>query len=154
MSDVLERLAEMGRKLYLELDDPSRCSTSEAALAAIHRHTMLVARKVCLDNMREHAQQIGLGTLFNLESARMAANGRFPLPPKRVLREEPDPKGAGVMWRWLGSSLEYSSGDGRWFALVGSAGGDRVFAPYPERIDLWHSLKHNPYREVPDNGDE
>jgi len=85
----------------------------------------------------------------------LLAAKRFPLPPKRVLREEPDPCGGDVDWRWTGA-LEYRpNGGAKWNLLISDSNG-RVFAPYPERIDLWHSLKHEPYREVPDNdnGDE
>jgi hypothetical protein len=89
--------------------------------------------------------------------ARLAAE-TFPLPPKRVLREEPDPNKGEVWWRYTGLGLEFSPWKGQngtqWIPLNRQGAYSRTFAATPERIDLWHSLKHEPFREVPDEGDE
>ena len=78
------------------------------------------------------------------------ANARriYPLPARtrKVLREEPDPMGADVQWRWANQRLEYQH-ENKWIALGYDEGPYRIFAPTGPRIDLWASLKRSPYRE-------
>lgn len=139
-----ERLKELEGEL---LGLVNVASPAPAMRERIHRLVTLAARAAYALAKEED----GVGYTDHVY-AQMAAE-RFPLPPKRVLREEPDPNGGDVFWRW-NLHLEYRPWNGNvWVSLVSDAN-MRVFAPYPERIDLWHSLKHDPYREVPDNGDE
>jgi hypothetical protein len=56
--------------------------------AAIHRHTMLVARVGFLEGAGWLADPRNRGTAFIA-----AAHSAFPLPPQRLLREEKDPIG-------------------------------------------------------------
>lgn len=168
MSDVLERIAALEGDLrgFVFGGLSMRLSTDEVN-AGIHRHTMLVARHAFAHGTRwqsdyadrkrrEFRSTTGsqLTNSWSLHDAEDGAVSEFPLPPKRVLREEPDPCNGDVEWRWSGA-LEFRPYRGvEWVRLVSDQGFGRTFAPYPERIDLWHSLKHTPYREVPDNGDE
>jgi hypothetical protein len=121
----------------------------------LHTHTLLSIRAgYALAKMED-----GAGSLLGNEPQGIycmrLANERFSPPPKRVLREETDPNGGEVLWRYREpSGLEYRRIErGRWLSLTGGEG-SRVFAPFPERIRLWADLLANPYREVPDNGDE
>jgi hypothetical protein len=75
---------------------------------------------------------------------------RYPLPPKRVLREELDPNGGEVLWRHGEDGLAYKRVHeirDVWASLTGGIDHGRVFTPYPERIRLWADLLANPYRE-------
>lgn len=108
-------------------------------------------------------EEDGVGSVAGIEPqhvycARLAAE-RFPLPPKRVLREEPDPHGyTGLRWGCDDRAREIVvrwGSEAAWTKVADVPGGySNALRPTAERIDLWHSLKHNPYREVPDNGDE
>ena len=72
--------------------------------------------------------------------AREVARIRFPLPPKRVLREEPDPNGAFLMWRFRNGHFESACGGADWNRHAS-------VAPTPERVALWISLEMEPWRE-------
>jgi hypothetical protein len=139
MSEVLKRLAELEEVLV----NSAAATAREGLPVLVHRHTMLVARE---------AYTLGLATGYN-PNVTLAAHAwrEFPLSPKRVLREEPDPERP---WRWrFLEHLEVNMGMSRsaWGPVIEEG---VMVAPTPERNDLWHSLKHNPYREVPDNGDD
>lgn len=93
--------------------------------------------------------ELGLRTGFSPGTAfDEHARREFPLPSRgtrQVLRVEQDPESAVVTWRYAEGGLEYSGtslGD-QW---RGFGGGGGAFAPTSARIDLWHDLKHNPYR--------
>jgi hypothetical protein len=75
------------------------------------------------------------------------AREEFPLTPKRVLREERDPNGLHS-WKFEEGAFWIRPPFGEW-RKVGEE--DHLT---PAHVDLWHSLKHEPYREVPDMGDE
>lgn len=138
-----ERLAQVEGEFRGIVYAPVHSPTDETN-AIIHRLVIRVAREAhaaCLDD-------------FN-RGVRILASEAYPLPPKRVLREEPDPESAIVRWRCSDRGIEYNNlvGGAGWQVLTqdGTVGKFAITGP---RIDLWHSLKHNPYREVPDNGDE
>lgn len=151
---INERLRELETKLCnaLELDT--------AGAAKVHRHTMLVAREAHVELLTKWGWG-DFGIVCTPEEYRkqMAADA-FPLPPKRVLREEPDPNAGEVLWRYGDDGLAYkplrdsAAYPSKWTSLTGGIDSGRVFAPYPARIRLWADLLANPYREVPDNGDE
>lgn len=151
---ILERIAELEKRLLKQMPEGTPEQDAKAE-EAIHRFAMLVAQA---------ALEVGVTWprrfyFWDKEDREKAARQIFPLPPKRVLREEPDPNGGEVLWRWnewlefMPNAIHNPAELKRWIRLT-APDCDRTFAPYPGRIDLWHSLKHNPYKEVPDNGDD
>jgi hypothetical protein len=119
----------------------------------VHRIVTLIAREVhaaCLADMNVG----GLCPPEDPDVYRMRLAARaYPLPPRRVIREEPDPEG-GVFWKWDESAtiLLYRYNVSGWYRP--GAPGQPTFLPTPARVRLWTDLLANPYREVPDNGDE
>jgi hypothetical protein len=71
------------------------------------------------------------------------AKREFPL---MFLREEPDPHGGDMDWRWLEGALQLRYGvDGVWRTASGAVAAH--CEPTAERVDLWHSLRHRPFQE-------
>jgi hypothetical protein len=108
---------------------------------------MRVARAVWADGFRSaHICGIEYSEPWSVEAARL----RFPLPLRKVLREEPDPSYTHLFWRWNGDTLEFcrplSPVNTGWQGLTAS--GDS-YAPEPARIRLWADLLANPWREEP-----
>ncbi len=142
MSEILERLEKMEGSLRAVLLTSS--SSVEEMVDAIHRHTMLVAREGYMYRV-QHFTRAPEHT-FAATLARKA----FPLPPKEVLREEPDPMGYAHAWRCWNGVLQFQTSPatgGNWMNAT-----DGVYAVSPERVRLWADLMDNPYTEVPDEG--
>lgn len=133
IDELAERAASMG--------DTNLEPTLSRIMADIEVFGVLKAREGYEECRRQARTSRGYNDVSGVEFT-------FPLPTRtrQVLREEPDPSGSLAEWRWNGR-LEYRPNAGRsWFALGADEGEGRVFAPHPERIDLWHSLKHQPFR--------
>jgi hypothetical protein len=148
---ILERIAEIEKRLLKQMPEGTP-EQDAAAEEAIHRFAMLVAQMGYAHAVNEETGCRLIADAFG-ESTRAQAGRAFPLPPKRVLREEWDTSDGGdVKWRFAPSGMQYQEcGQGPWLFPQHT---NRDFAPYVARVNLWHSLMHNPYREVPDNGDE
>ena len=106
---------------------------------AITRHTMLVARE---------AYRLGIldrgGTIPSETRMTILARERFPLPPRKVLREEPDPHVPSHSYRYspFGGNIVHF--------LYGLEQPSQCWPqPTPERAALWADLLANPWREEP-----
>lgn len=83
------------------------------------------------------------------EEAGMVARHRFPLPPKRVLREEPDPHQTGLRWRWNNGLLEVCDETSRhqvWCICVNAL---HTPAHRPNASVCGQAFSPSPYREEP-----
>lgn len=142
MSDVLERLKDLEMDLSLNLWKHQ--GNSDAQADAIHRHTMLVAREAWADGFRTARCYTVGGPSAPCEIAEDAREC-FPLT-RKVLRDEPDPNCPDVLWRWSGHFFEVKEGSDEWRSLPAMT----KFLPSEARVELWHSLKQQPYREEPE----
>ena len=138
MSKMIARLAELEAEVVESLG-----ARTDRERDAIHRHTMLVAREGYMAGQMHGPDELGE------ESVRRGAALRFPLPPKKVLREEPDPDGCGWFYRWNpyngGGMQSRKDGEDVWRYGI-------AYVPTPSRIALWVSLQAEPFKEVPDEG--
>lgn len=151
-SPLLSELAEMEQRVIdgmLNHEPPLlRAADVHAFRALLHPHTMRVAREVFFTGVEWGMMQ---PDRRDEELVRKRAREAFPLPPRRVLREEPDPLyGASILWRWRGGVLEIrrpsSPVNTSWCSLMESG---QSYPPLPDRITLWADLLANPYREEP-----
>lgn len=118
--------------------------------AAIHRHTMLVAREGHLAGWVARSENAALHKRLNQQDA--TARELFPLLPKKVLRIEPDPHGTQ---EWCCQEEElYVRPMGGEFRPCDPEKGFNAFTPTPQRVRLWAGLMASPYTEVPGEGDE
>jgi hypothetical protein len=145
----MDPLDYAGRKLFVD-DAMGRAQAKLTALKphATERVLFLAARAGYALAKEEDGIRSNQGIEAQTDYCARLAAKRFPLPPKRVPREEPDPHGY-MRWRWFETGLQYQwAGSRGWTSVAPSD----MWPPTPERIDLWHSLKHEPYKEVPDDG--
>lgn len=147
MSEILEELARLERELVEELFGENAPDIVERALAKVHRHTMLVARAVFV-----WAQSNAVGRSVAVLSAREI----FPLPPRRVPREEPDPDNpTKTLYRCNEGTLEWLRYVGPWEEMKESSIGAAIKnSETPGAVAaLFASLYAEPYREEPDERD-
>jgi hypothetical protein len=129
--------------------DPSRASVLAATIMAdVEVFGVLKAREGYIGGWDDSARSPhAIGTL---EAA-------YPLPPRirTVLREEPDPHGYAAYYAYDIQAREIivrHERNGEWIKVTLLPDGfTNMLRPTAERIDLWASLKAEPYRteEVP-----
>jgi hypothetical protein len=138
---------ELGGRILVHLARYVECGGPppiNAIMADVEVYGVLMARRGYVSGAIHETSN---GTFSYREMLdNVAAPKAFPLPTRtrQVLREEPDPAMGGHLYRYRDGVYEVSSPeDGVW--------GTCTHWPTPERVALWHSLKHNPYRteEVP-----
>jgi hypothetical protein len=142
MSTVLERIADMEERLLKHMPEGTP-EQDDKAEAAVHRFAMLVAQAVYVSTRLEDEP----------DQAWIEACARevYPLPPKRVLREEPDPHGNN-RWRVFDNEVQWwSVVRGGWMTVGAHDSGPALTA---ERAILIADLLREPSREVPDNGED
>jgi hypothetical protein len=135
MSEILETLAEMEREFKRTVF--GREDTLDRITSTIHEYTMRVAREVSVWRGGYAPPK-----LHHLEER--LARDVFPLPPKRVLREEPVPGSIKILYRVQDGVLQqsYPHLPGHWEVATVSP---RDFALMRHALDL----HDNPYREEP-----
>lgn len=148
MSEILEELAELERGLVEELYGENAPNVIERALAKVHRHTMLVARAVF--------RWASINALDDDVAAQMARHS-FPLPPRRVLREEPDPDPDSPLTFYCCNEgvLKRRRYVGPWEEMKESSIGAAIKnSETPGAVAaLFAGLYAEPYREEPDERD-
>jgi hypothetical protein len=127
-----------------------RVADVHALRSILHPHTMRVAREVFMVGVEWGMMQPDRPDEAIVERVARAA---FPLPPRKVLREEPDPHGYGE-WRVMGGALQWRDSGGKlaWTDPrdIPSSGPVTVEPVMTvDRCLLVADLVANPYREEP-----
>jgi hypothetical protein len=150
---ILSTLAEMEQQVIdkmLNHEPPLlRAADVHAFRSILHPHTMLTARAGWVDGNTSYTS--GAPYSSNAETraqAERVVRGIFPLPPRKVLREEVDPGYASQSYR-VNGRLQWRNGQSDMWADMSPCDiGDCILAR-PGCAAIFADLLANPYREEP-----